>query len=93
NNDSHIESAPLPEAILPKSYATPGLWAYIATSKYVDALPLYRIEQQFKRYAIEIPRNTMARWMISDESHTCLVFGTCWRVFVGLWDSCLSQIT
>jgi hypothetical protein len=41
------------------------LLAYIATSKYIDALPLYRLEQIFKRYDIDIPRNTMCRWLIN----------------------------
>jgi transposase len=38
--------------------------AYIAISKYVDALPLYRLEKIFKRMKIDLPRNTMASWMI-----------------------------
>lgn len=62
--DANIKTAPLPERILPKSNATAGLLAYIATSKYVDALPMYRQEKIFKRYGIDIPRNTMCRWMI-----------------------------
>lgn len=60
-----LKTAKLPEKILPKSNATPGLLAYIATSKYVDALPLYRLEQIFKRSEIDLPRNTMAAWMIA----------------------------
>lgn len=59
-----VKTAPLPEKILPKSNATAGLLAHIATNKYVDALPLYRQEQIFKRADIDIPRNTMAGWMI-----------------------------
>lgn len=61
---ANIKTAPLPERILPKSNATAGLLSYIATSKYVDALPMYRQERIFKRYGIDIPRNTMCRWMI-----------------------------
>lgn len=61
---ANIKTAPLPESILPKSNATAGLLAYIATSKYVDALPMYRLEQIFKRYGVDIPRNTMCRWMV-----------------------------
>lgn len=60
-----VKTAALPERILPKTNATPGLLAYIAVSKYVDALPLYRLEQMFKRSAVELPRNTMASWMIA----------------------------
>jgi transposase len=44
--------------------AAPALLANIITAKYCDALPLYRQEQIFKtRYGIDIPRQTMARWM------------------------------
>jgi transposase len=41
-----------------------GLLSQIVVSKYCDHLPLYRQEQMFAtRYGIEIPRQTMARWM------------------------------
>lgn len=63
-DQANILTAKLPDMILPKSNATPGLLAYITTSKYVDALPLYRLETIFKRMDVDIPRNTMARWMI-----------------------------
>jgi transposase len=63
-DEANMQTAPLPETILPKSNATAGLLAYIATSKYVDALPLYRLEKIFERYGVVIPRNTMCRWMI-----------------------------
>lgn len=58
-----ICSKPDPEPI-PKSMASPGLLAYIACSKYQDALPLARLETIFSRYGIAINRTTMARWMI-----------------------------
>lgn len=60
-----IKTATLPEKILPKSNATAGLLAYIGVSKYIDALPLYRLEQIFKRADVDLPRNTMAAWMIA----------------------------
>lgn len=60
-----VKTAALPEKILPKSNSTPGLLAYISVSKYIDALPLYRLEQMFKRSGVDLPRNTMARWMIA----------------------------
>jgi transposase len=63
-DQANIKTAKLPESILPKTNATAGLLAYIATSKYIDALPMYRLEQIFKRYGVDIPRNTMCRWMI-----------------------------
>jgi transposase len=50
---------------IPKSFASPGLLAFIATAKYADGLPLYRIERIFERYGIEITRTTMARWIMA----------------------------
>lgn len=62
--ENHFEkSKKAPEAIS-KSYATPGLLAYIATAKYEDALPLNRQEKIFQRHGIDINRTTMARWII-----------------------------
>jgi len=59
-----IKLSPLPLQPIPKSMASPGLLAYIATAKYQDGLPLYRQETIFKRMDIELGRNTQARWMI-----------------------------
>jgi transposase len=53
-----------PLEMIPKSNASSSVLAYIATAKYVDALPLYRQEAIFKRIGIDLPRQTMARWMI-----------------------------
>ena len=44
-------------------YASAGLLAWVALSKYVDHLPLYRLEQMFARWGAAIPRNTMSDWM------------------------------
>lgn len=57
--------APLPAQPVPKSQASPGLLAYVATSKYVDALPLYRQAKSFTRIGIDLPRHTLARWMLA----------------------------
>lgn len=62
--ESGVHAAPLPPAPIPKSIATPGLLAYIAVSKYLDALPLYRQQQMFKRIGVELSRTTLAMWMI-----------------------------
>ena len=59
-----VQIAPPPAKLLPKSNASATLLAYIATAKYQDALPLYRQSQIFARHGAEIPRNTLARWMV-----------------------------
>ncbi|WP_280563512.1 MULTISPECIES: IS66 family transposase [unclassified Chromohalobacter] len=59
-----VQIAPAPAKLLPKSNASATLLAYVATAKYQDALPLYRQNQIFARHGVEIPRNTLARWMV-----------------------------
>ena len=59
-----VKIAPAPAKLLPKSNASATLLAYVATVKYQDELPLYRQSQIFARHGAEIPRNTLARWMV-----------------------------
>jgi transposase len=63
-DESAVSITPMPEQLLPKSIATLGLLAHIITSKYVDALPLYRQEKIFKRLGVDLRRQTMASWVI-----------------------------
>ena len=44
-------------------YASAGLLAWIALSKYVDHLPLYRLEQMSRRWGATLARQTMADWI------------------------------
>lgn len=59
-----IKLAPLPAQPIPKSMVSPGLLAHITVSKYQDALPLYRQEQILQRIGVDLPRATLANWMI-----------------------------
>ena len=59
-----IKTAPLPAQPIPRSMASPGLLAHITISKYQDALPLYRQETILQRIGVDIPRATLANWMI-----------------------------
>jgi transposase len=60
---SGVTTAALPPRPIDKGVAGTGLLSYIITSKYVDHLPLYRLQQMFMRYAIDINRSTMAGWI------------------------------
>jgi transposase len=55
--------AAAPERPVTGGYASAGLLAWIALSKYVDHQPLYRLEQQSARWGATIPRQTMADWI------------------------------
>jgi transposase len=59
-----IHTAELPAQPIPKSLASPTLLAHIAISKYADGLPLYRQEAMFRRLGIELPRASLANWMV-----------------------------
>ena len=82
-NEDRIEKAPHPAELLNNSIASASLVAGIMNGKYTNALPLYRIEQEFKRNGIEISRQTMSNWVIRcterylsliyDELHRCLL--------------------
>ena len=64
NGASGVTIAPLPPQPLAKTLASPGLLAHIVVSKYQDALPLYRQEQILTRIGVDLPRATLARWMV-----------------------------
>lgn len=60
-----IVRAPHPVQMLEKSIATPSMVAGILNSKYANAVPLYRIEQEFERADVPISRQTMSNWTIT----------------------------
>ena len=65
NGTSSMIKAPgAPEAVIKGSMVSGSLLADIMVKKYVDATPLYRQEQDYKRRGIPITRNNMAYWVI-----------------------------
>jgi len=67
------ETAPVtadkPAQLIEKSMASPSVLAMLLTTKYVDGLPLHRFETVLSRHGIEIPRQTLARWIILCGEH------------------------
>jgi transposase len=59
-----VKVAPVPLQPIPKSIASPALLAHVATQKFVDGMPLYRQEVALKRIGVELPRSTLASWMV-----------------------------
>ena len=55
--------AAAPARAVAGGYASAGLLAWIALSKYVDHLPLYRLEQMSARWGAALPRSSMADWI------------------------------
>lgn len=62
--DEHMVQADHPKALLHGSLVSPSLGAAIINGKYVNAVPLYRLEQEFQRYGLQITRQNMANWCI-----------------------------
>ncbi|MDY7561390.1 IS66 family transposase [Pseudomonas sp. CCC3.2] len=67
------EAAPVtadkPAQLIEKSMASPSILAMLLTTKYVDGLPLHRFEKVLGRHGIDIPRQTLARWVIQCGTH------------------------
>ena len=59
-----IVRAPHPECLLRGSLVSASLEAAVMNAKYVNAVPLYRQEQEFFRYGLHISRQNMANWTI-----------------------------
>jgi len=59
-----IVQVPAPSRPISWGLAGPGLLAMLLTTKYADGIPLYRFEKMLSRHGIDIPRQTLARWMI-----------------------------
>lgn len=62
--DEHMVKADHPKALLHGSLVSPSLGAAVINGKYVNAVPLYRLEQEFQRYGLQITRQNMANWCI-----------------------------
>ena len=58
-----ITAAPIPPAVIDGGMASVGLLSWIMVSKYVDLLPLYRLEQIAARDNVILARSTLAEWV------------------------------
>ena len=73
--DDRIIKADHPKALLHGSLVSPTIAAAIMNGKYVNAVPLYRLEQEFSRYGLAITRQNMANWMIRlGESYLAVLY-------------------
>lgn len=60
-----VRVAAMPPQILPRTNASPGLLTQVAISKYVDGMPLYRLESVAERHGVNLSRATQAAWLIA----------------------------
>jgi transposase len=59
-----IVKSPVCEPVIKGGFASAEAVAHIATQKFVMAIPLYRQEQEWNRYGINLSRQTMSNWLI-----------------------------
>jgi transposase len=58
-----IIAEPIPAAVIDGGMATIGLLTWVMISKYLDHLPLYRLEQIAAREKVILARSTLAEWV------------------------------
>lgn len=58
-----VQAAPVAPAVIDGGMAAPGLLAWVAISKYLDHLPLYRLEQIAARQQVPLARSTLSEWI------------------------------
>ena len=64
NNKEIIARAEAPAPLIVNSLATPSAVAHIAVQKYVNGVPLYRIEKGLSYDGVTLSRQVMANWII-----------------------------
>ncbi|MBU3183151.1 IS66 family transposase, partial [Clostridium psychrophilum] len=59
-----VITATMPSPVLSGSLVSPSLMAFVMNRKFVEAIPLYRQEQQFSYFGVELSRQTLSNWII-----------------------------
>lgn len=58
-----VTAAPIPPAVIDGGMAAVGLLAWVIIGKYLDHLPLYRLERIAARDGVTLSRSTLADWV------------------------------
>lgn len=58
-----VIAAPRPATPIAKGLPGPGLLAHLIVSKYVDHLPLHRLERVYERQGLFVARSTLCDWL------------------------------
>ena len=58
-----VTAAPIPPAVIDGGMAAVGLLAWVIVGKYLDHLPLYRLERIAARDGVTLARSTLAEWV------------------------------
>ncbi len=58
-----VSAAPIPPAVIDGGMAAGGLYVWVIIGKFLDHLPLYRLEQIAARDNVILSRSTLAEWV------------------------------
>jgi transposase len=58
-----VTAAPVPPAVIDGGMAAVGLLAWVIIGKYLDHLPLYRLERMAARDGVTLARSSLAEWV------------------------------
>ncbi len=58
-----LSAEPAIPSVIDSWLASPSVLAWIVVSKYLDHLPLYRLESMAERNGVPLPRSTMSEWI------------------------------
>ena len=61
--------AHVPDALIPNSYASETVVAWVMYQKFANAMPLYRQEMDWKQLGVSFTRATLANWIIYCAGH------------------------
>jgi transposase len=60
-----IRTTPAPKPVIERGLASASILAHVIDKKFVEAVPLYRQEQQFARQGIDLSRAVLSNWVIA----------------------------
>jgi transposase len=60
----YMEKSPMPSPVIQHSMASPSSVAWVMHQKFVNALPLYRQEKEWKTLGLDLSRASMANWIM-----------------------------
>lgn len=76
--ETHIIKPEVPVAVVKRGLASPSSAAHVMYQKYVNAMPLYRQEKDWKNFGVIISRATLANWIIYTSTHWLVPL---WKAF------------
>ena len=68
-DEANIIKAPVPEPVVKRGLASPSSVAFTLYQKFVNAMPLYRQEEDWKHHGLSLSRATLANWIIYVSIH------------------------